>query len=36
MATILWALNKPHGVLCQFTDRDGRPTLADFFEVPDA
>ena len=28
-------LNKPHGVLCQFTDRDGRPTLSDFVDVPD-
>lgn len=34
--------NKPHGVLCQFTDRDGtssaptspRPTLSDFIAVP--
>ncbi|MEO8808760.1 MAG: pseudouridine synthase [Rhodanobacter sp.] len=27
---MLIALNKPWGVLCQFTDRHGRPTLADF------
>lgn len=25
--------NKPYGVLCQFTDRAGRPTLADFVRV---
>lgn len=27
-------LHKPHGVLCQFTDPDGRATLADFVDVP--
>lgn len=27
---MLIALNKPYGVLCQFTDRESRPTLADF------
>lgn len=26
--------NKPYGILCQFTDRDGRPTLADFISLP--
>lgn len=26
--------NKPHLVLCQFTDPDGRPTLADFIKTP--
>jgi 23S rRNA pseudouridine2457 synthase len=25
-------LNKPYGVLCQFTDRQGRPTLADYVD----
>jgi 23S rRNA pseudouridine2457 synthase len=28
-------LNKPYGVLCQFTAADGRPTLADHVGVPD-
>ncbi len=27
--------NKPHGVLSQFTDSTGRPTLADFVDLPD-
>lgn len=31
---VLIALNKPFGVLCQFTDREGRPTLADHVAVP--
>ncbi len=26
--------NKPYGVLCAFTDPDGRPTLADHVDVP--
>nr|WP_240922493.1 pseudouridine synthase [Oleiagrimonas sp. C23AA] len=29
------ALNKPYGVLCQFRDKDGRPTLADHITIPD-
>ena len=28
-------LNKPYGVLCQFTDPAGRPTLAGLLDVPD-
>jgi 23S rRNA pseudouridine2457 synthase len=27
-------LNKPFGVLCKFTDATGRPTLADYVDVP--
>ncbi|AGA31932.1 Ribosomal large subunit pseudouridine synthase E [Thioalkalivibrio nitratireducens DSM 14787] len=33
MARIL-LFNKPWGILTQFTDRDGRPTLADYVPVP--
>ncbi len=28
-------LNKPYGVICQFSDSGGKPTLADFIHVPD-
>jgi 23S rRNA pseudouridine2457 synthase len=31
---VLIALNKPYGVLCQFTDVEGRRTLADYVDVP--
>ncbi len=27
-------LNKPYGVLCAFTDPEGRPTLADYVDLP--
>ncbi|GAB3786599.1 pseudouridine synthase [Dyella agri] len=32
---MLIALNKPYGVLCQFTDERGRPTLADYVKQKD-
>lgn len=31
----LVVFNKPYGVLCQFTDSKGRPTLADHISIPD-
>lgn len=32
---MLIALNKPYGMLCQFTDAQGRPTLADYVSQKD-
>jgi 23S rRNA pseudouridine2457 synthase len=32
--TVTLLLNKPYMVLCQFTDGDGRQTLADYVDVP--
>ncbi len=32
---MLILLNKPYQVLCQFTDPDGRATLADYVKTPD-
>ena len=32
MSTIV-LFNKPYGVLCQFTDKQGRPTLADYIDA---
>lgn len=34
MATLV-LFNKPHGVLTRFTDDAGRPTLADYIDVPE-
>ena len=31
---VLILVNKPYQVLCQFTDPDGRATLADYVDVP--
>jgi 23S rRNA pseudouridine2457 synthase len=32
---VLIAFNKPFGVICKFRPEPGRPTLADFINVPD-
>jgi len=32
---VLIAFNKPFGVICKFRPEPGRPTLADYIEVPD-
>lgn len=33
--TLCYAFNKPYGVLCQFSDTEGRATLADWLDVPE-
>jgi 23S rRNA pseudouridine2457 synthase len=30
----IYLFNKPYGLLTQFTDKDGRPVLADYIDVP--
>jgi len=35
MSRTILLFNKPFGVLSQFTDADGRETLADYIKVPD-
>lgn len=32
---MLIAFNKPFGVVCKFSPEPGRPTLADFIDIPD-
>lgn len=34
MQLIYYAINKPYGILSQFTDKDGRKTLRDVFDFP--
>ncbi|MBT1063436.1 rRNA large subunit pseudouridine synthase E [Bowmanella sp. Y26] len=34
MHTRTLLLNKPYGVLCQFTDQEGRQTLKDYVDIP--
>jgi len=34
-STVVLLFNKPFQVLCQFTDQDGRETLANYIKIPD-